>query len=293
LAILPRRDTDQSHGAFLAYFSGARYRVAYSDINANGKPPYYRNSDSLLTRVVRDNNVRHEVESNLELLRILGGAVQSNKLETWLSPEDKRFADQVLIFYKIQPHDLLIAFSPGAAHPKRIWPLSRFVELGRWLKSEYKAAIVVVGGPGEESLGQMLQQRIDGTVVNLVGNSTLRQTVAILKSCHLFVGNDSGPMHLAAAAGVPVVEISAQAFKGSPFMINSPKRFGPWAVSHRILQPEKAIPPCTDTCDSEEAHCILSVTVDQVKEAVLQMLIDQGYRIGNTKSISSNVLKAS
>lgn len=208
LVILPRRDTDQSHGVLLAYFCGAQHRVGYSDNNPNGKPPYYRNNDCLLTRVMLDSNVRHEVESNLALIRLLGGDIKADKMEVWLSPEDERIAEQVLKSHKKQPRTLLVGLAPGAAHPKRIWPLSRFVMLGNWLKNKYNATVVLVGGPEEEPLGQELEHHLIGAVVNIVGKTTLRQTAAVLGSCHLFIGNDSGPMHLAAAMDVPVVEIS-------------------------------------------------------------------------------------
>lgn len=277
LAILPRRDTDQSHGAFLAYFSGAHLRVGYLSNVLDGKLTYFRNNGHLLTHVINDYALKHEVEYNLEIIRFLGGKVQNEQMEIWLNPVDERFAEQVLKSHGIQPHDLLVGFAPGAAHQKRMWPLSRFVTLGSWLKNEYNAVIVVVGGQGEELLGQVLQQSIDGTVVNIVGKTTLRQTAAVLKSCRLFVGNDSGPMHLAAASSVPVIEISAHPLDGSPFNASSPSRFGPWGVPHRILQPGKAIPPCSDSCISEEAHCISGVAVDQVKEAVVQILSNQGY----------------
>jgi len=285
LAILPRRDTDQSHGAILAYFSGAQHRVGYSDSNHTGKPPYYRNNDCLLTRVLLDNNIRHEVESNLALIRFLGGDLKVDKMEIWLSPEDERFAEQILKAHKNQPHALLVGFAPGAAHPKRIWPLSRFVMLGNWLKNKYNATIVLVGGPGEKLLGQELEQHLTGAVVNIVGKATLRQTAAVLGSCHLFVGNDSGPMHLAVARGVPVVEISAHPLQGALFSPHSPKRFGPWKVPHRILQPDKLVPPCSISCINEGAHCILSVTIEKMKEAVTELLSDQGYSMLDKEAV--------
>jgi len=277
LAIVPRRDADQSHGAFLSYFSGARYRVGYSDIYFETKLPYYRNNNCLLTHVVDANNIKHEVESSLDLIRYMGGVVKSDKLEIWLSPHDEQFAEQVLSSHEIQPQDLLVGIAPGAAHPKRMWPLERFVALGNWLHNKYNAAIVLVGGPGEELLGQQIAQNINERIVNIIGKATLRQTAAVLKSCNIFIGNDSGPMHLAAAAGGPVVEISAHPLNGSPYDASSPVRFGPWGVPHIILQPEKATPPCTNACTAERPHCILNVTVNQVKEAVTELLSNQGY----------------
>jgi heptosyltransferase-2 len=79
-------------------------------------------------------------------------------------------------------------------------------------------------------------------------------------------------MHLAAAANVPVVEISCHPKFGGAVHANSPVRFRPWGVRHVILQPEKAIKPCTQACTALSSHCIVAVTVDQVKKASMTLL---------------------
>lgn len=278
LAILPRRDTDQSHGTFLAYFSGAPLRVGYSDNVFDVKPTYFRNNDCLLTHVINDRALKHEIEYNLKIIRFLGGKVRSDKMEIWLNHEEEVFAELVLKSHKVRPHELLVAFVPGAGQLKKIWPLDNFIQIGRWVKQEYHARILIIGGHGEAYSGHKLRQQLGDTVVNVVGQTTLRQTAALLKRCHIYVGNDTGAKHIAMAIGVPVVEISAHPLDGSAFNASSPARFGPWGVvPYRILQPEKATPPCANACISEEAHCITGVTVDQVKEAVAELLSNQRY----------------
>jgi len=88
------------------------------------------------------------------------------------------------------------------------------------------------------------------------------------------VGNDTGPMHLAAAVGTPVVAISCHPRDAKPFFLNSPERFGPWRVRAVVLQPPLRT-PCRDTCSAERPHCILGVTVEQVSEAVKSLLEKQ------------------
>lgn len=272
LAIVPRWDADYYHATFLAYFSGAPWRVGYSENVNDRKQRLNGGFDRLLTRVLNDNTVKHEVEYNLDVIRFLGGRAKEQRLELWLGEEDETFAEQVLKSVGVRDGDLLIAFAPGAGAPKRMWLVYNFTALGAWLKKEYDARIVVVGGPGEEHLGQELQRQLGDRVINVVGKTTLRQTAALLKRCNLFVGNDAGPMHLAAAAGVPVVEISCHPLNGSPLHPNSPKRFGPWGVPYVVLQPEKPLAPCSEACDAAQAHCILGITVEQVKEALMELL---------------------
>ena len=273
LAILPRWDVDYYHGTFLVYLSGAPWRVGYSENVNAAKKHLNRRFDRLLTHVLLDNSdLKHEVERNLDIIRFLGGRVQDNRLELWLGEADEVFAEEVLKKHGIKPDDLLVGLAPGAGAAKRLWPIARFAELGSWLRNTYGARLLVVGGPAEEMLGEELERILGTCVLNVVGQTTLRQTAGLLKRCRLFVGNDAGPMHMAAAVGVPIVEISCHPEAGSPWSVNSPLRFGPWGDGHMVIQPKEPAPPCTDECVADYPHCILGITVERVMQAVAKQL---------------------
>ena len=272
LAIVPRWDTDGYHATFVAYFSGAIWRVGYSE-NVNAiKKKFNRGFDRLFTHVLADQSVKHEVERNLNIIRFLEGEVREDHLELWLSEDDEAFAEQILMNHNVGREDLLVGLGPGAGKPQKVWPLESFMELGDWLIREYGAKLLVVGGSKEEKLGKVLKQELGDSVVNIAGMTTLRQTAALIKRCQLFVGNDSGPMHLAAAVGVAVIELSCHPLTGLPDRVNSPHRFGPWGVRSIVLQPRFPIPPCQEQCIADEPHCILGITVEQVKQAVSKLL---------------------
>jgi heptosyltransferase-2 len=272
LTITPRWDADLYHADFVAYFSGAPWRVGYAERLPMPGWERMRGADILFTHVVTDETVRHEIERSLEIIRFLGRTVADDKLELWLSAQDEALAAELLARHGAQATDVLIALCPGAGAPKRWWPIERFSELAWWLQQTVpRVRLVVIGGPGEERLGQTLEQRLGETVINAVGRTTLRQTAALLKHCCLYVGSDSGPMHMAAALGKPVVEISCHPQDGAPSHANSPLRFGPWRVPQRVLQPTHALPPCQDGCDALEPHCILDITVAHVQQAILDL----------------------
>ena len=275
LAIVPRWDVDYYKATFIAYISGATWRAGYSEGVIHHKQRLNSGYDRFLTHPVMDGSVKHEVDRGLEMLRRLGGTVREEGLELWTGPEDDRFAAELLASHSVRPDELLVALGPGAGAARRTWPLARFVELASWLRSEYHARIVVFGGQGEEQLRDELRRGVGDAVIEVVGRTTLRQTVALLRHCRLFVGNDSGPKHMAAAAGVPVVEICCHPVSGWDLHATSPKRFGAWGVQCTILQPESPRPPCTDGCESGEAHCINGVNVGRVKEAVARLLEDR------------------
>jgi heptosyltransferase-2 len=273
LAIVPRLDLDVYHATVLAYLSGSPRRVAYSERVSQKKAARNAGYDQLVTDRLEGRSVKHEVERNLDVVRALRGTVGTAGFSLALPAEAGRYADAALA--ELGAEGPLIALGLGAGEAKRRWPVDRYVELGRWLVSELDARLVVVGGPGEEPLGRTVEESLDGAVLNLVGRTTLLQAAAVLERATLFIGNDTGVMHLAAAQGTPVVEVSCHALSGLPEHRNAPTRFGPWGVPNRVVRPATPVPPCEGWCQGREAHCILSVEVGAVRDAAA-LLVDDG-----------------
>lgn len=267
LALLPRSGADYYHAAFLAYFSGATRRVGFGRRGWDAAPPMEVDYDALLTEVLDCPGEMHEVERNLHLLRALGGSVESTALECWLSPEDEATASDWLSDSRRR----FVAFGPGGAQERKRWPTDRFIALGRWLTREYDVRLAVIGGKGDQPAGAALSDALGDRAIDLTGRTTLRQAAAALRECALYVGNDTGTMHLAAAVGTPVAAISCHSRNARPFFLNSPERFGPWRVRAFVLQPPLRA-PCSETCTADRPHCILGVTVAQVSDAVKVLL---------------------
>ena len=236
LGIIPRWNTDQYLATFLIYCSGAYWRVGYSEKVRKKKALLNDSYDALLTHPIVETALQHQVEYNLDIIRFLKGTIQQQHLELWLSDADKAFAETVLKTHHVQKNDNIIAIAPGASAPSRMWPISNFVKLSRWLQRTYNVHIIVMGGPGEETLGQQFGHR----EIDVIG-TTLRQTGALLEYCSLFIGNNSGIKHLASASGVPVVEISEHPLNGSSSYHYAPSFFYPWGVSHIVLQRRKRL----------------------------------------------------
>jgi heptosyltransferase-2 len=279
LALLPRWDVDLYHSSYLANFSGATQRIAYSEDVLAAKARLNRGFDLLSTHVIHDSIPKHEVERNLDLLRFAGGTIREKHLELWLSDEDRATVRRMLLLNEVSANDPIVALGVGAAHRRRRWPLARFVEAGRFFESKYGARVVVVGGAEDSQFGHRVKDAIPGAM-NFCGGLNLRQTGALLEQAQLTIANDSGPMHLAAAAGSAVVEISCHPKNGDANHENSPLRFGPWTQESTVLQPESPMAPCRKGCEQNHAHCILGVATAQVKaagEALLQTRLSRKY----------------
>ncbi len=284
LTVLPRWDVDFYHENYLAYYSGAPWRVAHTERTTPSKSQLNAGEDRLFTHVIEDYTLQHEVAHNLNVIRFLGGNIRERHLELWTTPEDESFVETFLQSQRWRRNAPLIGLGIGAGDPKRIWPLEKYIEVARWLHEQYHAEVLVVGTADEQSRGHHLAEQCGEWVINAIGRSDLRQTGALLKWCALFIGNDSGPMHMAVAAGIPVVEISAHPGDGAPDHYNSPVRFGPWQVPQRILQPESTLDPCIDACNAATPHCIRLITVQQVQEAVRSLMTAGTYSSKNTSA---------
>lgn len=282
LALVPRWGEDNHEASVLAYLSGALDRAAYSEHVSPQREERNRGYDRFFTMLVRDRSVKHEVERNLDFLSVLDVEALDLALEAWLSTEDENFADQVLAsaFTAVR-----VAIGPGAGSSMREWPIDRFVEVGRWVMDR-GGSLVIVGGAGEEPLGDRIRRTLGSRVLDLTNKATIRETIATLKKCSMFCGNDTGTLHMAAAAGIPVVEVSCHPRGGDDLHANSPKRFAPWGVPHRILQPEHSALGCSVECRASVPHCILNVPVSSVIRAMNSLIDERSIKWTNTSPLS-------
>lgn len=128
------------------------------------------------------------------------------------------------------------AIHPGArCNQNKRWDIEKFVVLGRSLSGEEGLRLVVVGGSEDEPLAQRMKAELGDRVLSLAGKATLRQTAAVVRRAGLYVGNDSGPLHVAASTGTPVVAV---------FASSNPANFGPVGGPSRVVSPGDECAPC-------------------------------------------------
>src|SRR3990172_4499806 len=211
--------------AVLAWLTGAPKRIGF-DTEGRG---------ILLTTKVPYRHDRHEVEKFLDVLRADGVKVEDDRLEIWTTPEEERNAARVLRESGIDASERVAAIHPFSAVPQRGWPMENFAALADRLRNEAGFRPVVLGGPGDVGPFGPMRHLFGAGTVDLVGKCTLRETIALLKQCVLFVGNDSGIMHLAAAAGTPLVAL---------FGPQSPVKFGPWSDRAKVIYKKLECSPC-------------------------------------------------
>jgi ADP-heptose:LPS heptosyltransferase len=272
VALNPRWDVDSVHGALLGLFSHAKFHFGYSNTSNVRKRVVNRWANGAYSHLIHSSDLTHESDRGPALLRHLELPSRDPASKLWFTPEDDRFAREEIRRANARP---LIALGLGASQAKRRWPIDRFQVVAEALLDVWRdARFLVVGDREDAKAAEMLRLALGDRLLNYAGTCKISRSGALLSRCDLYLGNDSGPMHMAAAAGVPVVELSCHPVTGARDHANSPDRYYPLAVPHAILRPLDFTSPCSYACSGKSAHCILQVTARDALEAA-QALIQQ------------------
>ena len=165
----------------------------------------------------------------------------------------------------------MIGLNPGAEYgPAKRWPVERFAEAANKLYRKISCEFLIFGGSGDVPLADQLLALLPtpgskGHVVSLAGKTNLRDLMAGLKLCDVLLTNDTGPMHLAAALGTPVVV---------PFGSTSPELTGPGLPGvpyHQLLKSDVPCSPCFLRECPIDFRCMKGITVERVTAAVLDV----------------------
>jgi heptosyltransferase-2 len=215
----------------------------------------------LLTRAVsyaERPRSRHLVDEYLELGTALGEKAVEGTPRLPVSPEADAEAAGLL---PAVPGVTRIGVVAGAAYgTAKRWPAERYAELGQRFRN---AEIVLFGSNRERFLAEFIGSRIRGRSVVLAGRTSIPGLAGCLARCSLVVGNDTGPTHLAAAVGAPVVVIYGS---------TNPAWTGPRSPASRIVQRPVDCAPCYERECDQGYRCLQDITVDDVYEACGDLL---------------------
>lgn len=152
-------------------------------------------------------------------------------------------------------NQIIIGIGPGSKAPSKVWPSKNYSELIKRMIAEFNVLPLIFGGPEDKSLGDQLINDL-GIGVNTAGCLNVRQSGAILSYCKLYIGNDTGTMHLATAAGIPCLAIfSAQDIEG---------KWSPYGQKHTVLRRHVVCEGCKLNVCPKNNECLQKITVDEV-----------------------------
>lgn len=247
---------------------------------------YFCDSNPQANEVAFDEEI-HIIDNNLNLtVKLLSGlGVEKSRIDTAISQtgkhtdwiireEEKKEADGIFRQHNITPGTKIIGLVAGGAFNPvrdeseiRQWGVDNYRELIEKFKEKGNIRILLAGGPNDKAVSEELEKGNTGFVINLAGKIPLRVSAALLARCSLVISNDTGPMHIAGAVGVPLIGIFGP----------TPSKFAlPPGDNCIALQSNLPCSPCYyrvfKGCLFEDIKCMKTITPQQVFEAANKML---------------------
>lgn len=203
---------------------------------------------------------RHNVDRYLGILRAQGIETENAMPGVYIPP---LMADDF-------NHDIVIGIHPGGGWQYKLWPVERFATLVDLVNKEYDAKVLVFAGPDEVALQRRIAELTKSSPI-LVKDIGLKGLAALIQRCHVYIGNDTGPMHIAAAVGTRVIAM---------FGPTDARRIGPYGNGHIVIAGQTKCSPChpgprPGRCKLGRCPAIESISVDQVAGAVERILHDE------------------
>lgn len=246
--------------ALLLFLAGIPYRVGF-----------YQSKGWFLfnARVTRD-AYRHDVERNLSVLKAFG--IEPEECNRTLQLETLAAVDETVArtfqSLGVDGSRLRFGLNPGSVWPTKRWTINGYAELVGLLKEHYACDVLLFGGPEDAEIVAEIHRLSGDRCVSLVGKISLRELPAALSRCDLLITNDSGPMHVAVARGVPVVAV---------FCATTPS-LGFYPYSSRAVVVEKELPcrPCAShggrRCPLGTEDCMRLIRAEEVFRAAERLL---------------------
>jgi heptosyltransferase-1 len=200
----------------------------------------------------------HALSRGMMFIDALG--IPSNMVEYKLpvSRHDYEKVDGLMRTYGLLGAKPLIAINPVAKWETKLWANKKFSQLADILIDRYDAKIVFTGGPDDRPTIKDIMAVMKGHAVNLAGHTTLKMLAALYEKMVFVVSTDTGPMHMAAAVGTPVVAL---------FGPTAPWRTGPFGSIHQIVRAELDCAPCFKR-ECKTIDCMEQISVQQVIDAI-------------------------
>lgn len=277
----------------LMYMSGAKTRVAtYVYENIDDEIAWTEKrimplamSINLATQIFPHYENAHRVDLNLSPVdNTLHAPVSNRAPEIWYTAYDFSVAKFLLQDAK----NSIYALHMGGSHPRKMYPPEKYATFIEAIaKKEPKATFVILGS-GEDDL-QAVEEFKKATpkiyekkVIDLTGKINYRQSAAVLSLCDMYIGNDSGAMHIAAAVGCPVLEISPFPADISAKTSDAIHAYHPYNIPLVMVQPEHALPECAEDTEenphsaygckvSDEPHCITQIETKTLLKGFKQL----------------------
>ena len=238
--------------AFLCYLADIPLRLAHCREN-----PYQLLTD-WAPDPEPDRTLRHEVRRQLDLVAMIGCRTENERLSLRVPDASRRRVLRLLGGLRLNPERPWVVIHPGASAPSRRYPKESYAQVARRLTADYGWQVLFTGSESERGLVQDIRGAMGAPSYSLAGRLGLGDLAALLSLAPLLIANNTGPVHIAAAVGTPVVDLYA---------LTNPQHT-PWGVPCRVLSHDVPCKFCYKSVCPEGHHdCLRLVPPDAVVAA--------------------------
>jgi heptosyltransferase-2 len=243
--------------ALLTWLSGIPHRWGYA---TDGRSLLLTNA----IKVSSDDRQCHHIFYYLRLLEKLGLFIEKPSINIKLTSKQKEKGKHLLLGKGYELQKITVGIHPGAAYGEaKCWLPDRYAQLAERLISNDDVQVILFGAQQELSLIDNILSHMNRNPIVLAGETSLEELMSSMIYCDLYIANDSGPMHLAAALGIPLVAL---------FGPTNEKQTAPLGKEHIIIKKHISCSPCLHrTCPSDH-QCMTAITVDEVYNAAIRKL---------------------
>lgn len=244
-----------SKSAAIAYLSGAPLKLGCCNMREF--------SDRISKPICGPNQHGHIVERYLDVARALGCTVRNVAFPVEITEQEASLAERIAAQAGMCMDNPYVVLAAGANWPNKRWPTGHYAKLADWLYQQRIIPVVVGGGVVDSRLVQEINAKAEIPAVDLVGKTTLKQLAHIIRRAKALVGGDTGPMHLAAGLGKPVV-----ALMGPTDVV----RNGPYGQSGNAIEIEADCKHCWKRQCPLGKDCLAEIQVEQVRDKLKEIL---------------------
>lgn len=242
--------------ALLCFYAGIKERIGF-DTEGRG---------FLLTKKVKYDVNKHESLCFLDVLKAEGINVKDTYLENWIKEENEKRVELLLKNYGVRENEKIAIVNAAASNPYKMWDLENFTRLIEYIVNQKGLRVVYIGAASDREIyeKQKFNEELKIPVVNLCGEVSIKDSLALLKRAEFILGNDSGNLHMASSTGTKVIGL----YGAMPF-----EKWRALGDGNILLKADLDCMPCSlkKKCKNNKA-CMRAISVESVKKAVDEIL---------------------
>ena len=238
--------------ALLCYFAGIKERIGYDT----------ENRGIFLTKKLKYDAQKHESLCMLDVLKKDGIEVKDTYLENWINPENEKNIEKLFEQNNIKNNIKKAVVSAAASNEGKTWDIKNFAEITKYLSDEKGIQTIFIGAKSDKDLYENMKYKTPLKIptVNLCGQVSIKDSLALLKKVDFIIGNDSGTLHMASSVNTKVIGLYG------------PMPFEKWKAlgeENILLKADLDCMPCSlkKKCPNNKA-CMKAISVEQVKNAI-------------------------